>query len=180
MGIDNTSPKRLKNCTRSLAPIIHTLFMLSITTCQIPEEWRAHLITSIFKTGDRTDVINCHPISLLCLLSKVLEKLVYNYIIGSIESLLSKHQFGFIKGRSCLQQLLLYLHHVVEAQECSNSIDVVYLDLRRAFDTVSHTKLLHKLQFYGITDQLWKWFESYLLSRYQCVKINQSVSQLLP
>ena len=152
MGIDNISPKLPKNYTRSLAPIIHTPFMLSITTCQIPEEWRTHLITCIFKTGDRTDVRNYHPISLLCLLSKVLEKLVYNSIIGSIENLLSKHQFGFIKGRSCLQQLLLYLHHVVEARECSNSIDVVYLDLLKAFHTPSFSisfNFMESLVSYG-------------------------------
>ena len=82
-------------------------------------------------------------------------------------------------GRSCLQQLLLYLNTIVEAHECSNSVDVIYLDLRKAFDSVSYLKLLHKLKFYGITGQLLRWFKSYLFNRWQCVRINQSISQLL-
>ena len=60
--------------------------------------------------------------------------------------------------------------------------DVIYLDLRKAliFDSVSHLKLLHKLKFYGITCQLLCWFKSYLFNRWQCVRVNQSTSQLLP
>ena len=71
--------------------------MLSITTCQLPEEWRIHLVSPIFKSDERNDVRNYRPISLLCLLSKVLERLVYNNIINSIKGTFSKHQFGFIE-----------------------------------------------------------------------------------
>ena len=150
--------------------------MLSITTCQLPEEWRIHLVSPIFKSGNRNDVRNYHLVSLLCLLSKVLERLVYNNIINFIKGTFSKHQFG--EERSCLQQLLLYLDTIVEAHECSNSVDVIYLDLCKAFDSVSHLKLLHKLKFYGITGQLLHWFKSYLFNRWQCVRVNQSTSQL--
>ena len=75
---------------------------------------------------------------------------------------------------------LISEHHRVEAHESSNSVDVIYSDLHKAFDSVSHLKLLHKLKFYGITGQLLRWFKSYLFNRWQCVRVNQSTSQLLP
>ena len=74
-------------------------------------EWRTHCVTPIFKSGNKHNVANYRPISLLCVTSKVLERLVFNHVIGYLTKHLSNLQFGFMTGRSSLQQLLLFMNH---------------------------------------------------------------------
>ena len=80
-GPDNISPCVLKHCALALTPPLHSLFVRSLQTCQLPSQWKVHLIVPIFKLGDRSDVTNYRPVSLLCVASKVLEKLIYLKII---------------------------------------------------------------------------------------------------
>ena len=105
----------------------------------------------------------------------MLEKVVYNIIIDYVSKKATKHQFGFLPKKSTIQQLLVFVEKVIE-QKCET--DVVYMDFRKAFDSVSHKHLLMKLQSIGITGNVWKWFEAYLKPRYQCVKIGDSYSEL--
>jgi len=114
-------------------------------------------------------------ISLLCILSKVLERIVYNNIIEHVRQVSTKCQFGFLPKRSTLQQLLLFVEHVLEPK-CE--VDVVYMDFRNAFDTVPHDRLLQKIKAVGITGTIWTWFQAYLKQRYQCVKVGDSLSDL--
>ena len=179
-GIDGISPVLLKSCASSLSTPVHTLFLLSITRGTLPKEWKTHLITPIFKSGDKADIRNYRPVSLLCILSKVLEKLIYNSLSEFVSNRISTQQFGFTKGRSSLQQLLVYFSNVVDATDGSASVDVMYLDLCKAFDSVTHTKLLHKLHTYGISGKLWNWFKSYLHDRQQCVRVGNAISGFLP
>ena len=178
--IDNISPILLKNCARSLSTPVHSLFLLSITSGTLPKEWKTHLITPIFKSGDKVDIKNYRPVSLLCILSKVLEKLIYNSIFDSVRKYIFVHQFGFVKGMSSLQQLLVYFNDIMVAIDESATIDFMYLDRCKAFDSVSHTKLLHKLCTYGINGKLLKWLKSYLHDRQQCVKVGNTTSCPLP
>ena len=89
-------------------------------------------------------------------------KLIYNSLSDFVSNCISTHQFEFTKGRSSLQQLLVYLNNIVDATDGSASVDVMYLDLCKAFDSVLHTKLLHKLHTYGISGKLWNCFKSYI------------------
>ena len=125
----------------------------------IPSQWCTHWITPI---GDKSLVSNYRPISLLCILSKVLERVVYNNILRYLECSFSWHQFGFLQGRSAVQQLLLFTERVLEAKSMQTEADVVYMymDFRKAFDSVSHNSLLQKLHATGITDKLWSWLQS--------------------
>ena len=179
-GIDGISPVLLKSCASSLSTPVHTLFLLSITRGALPKEWKTHLITPIFKSGDKADIKNYRPVPLLCILSKVLEKLIYNSLSEFVSNRISTQQFGFTKGRSSLQQLLVYFSNVLDATDRSASVDVMYLDLCKAFDSVSHTKLLHKLHTYGISEKLWNWFKSYLHDRQQCVRVGNAILCFLP
>ena len=159
MGCDGISPKLLKNCALALYQPLHHLFSLSLLQNYLPSEWHTHLIKPIFKSGNRNSVRNYRPISLLCAVSKVLERLVYNGIVDFVSNSVSIQQFGFLRGRSALQQLLIMFNTLI----CSGSqTDVLYLDFRKAFDSVSHNQLLHKLWNFGITDNLWLWIKAYL------------------
>ena len=107
-GIDNISPKVFRYCALPLLKPICHLFTISLQTGSIPTQWRTHCITPIHKSSNKSFVNNYRPISLLCILSKVLEKLVYNKILFYLENSFTKYQYGFLPGRSALQQLLLF------------------------------------------------------------------------
>jgi len=93
----------------------------------------------VFKSWDHTSVTNYRPFSLLCIISKVLEKIIFQHLFDFIYKKLSAHQFGFIPGHSCLQQLLLlftYELHPAKFAHCD--ADVIYLDFKKAFDSAVH------------------------------------------
>ena len=146
----------------------------------IPEEWRTHLITPILKSGDKSKVNNYRPISLLCSVSKVLEKIIYDKIISFVVDHINPAQFGFLQHHSTLHQLLTFTKYISDSFRNNGQTDVIYLDFKKAFDSVAHNELLAKLWSFGITGTNWKWFQAYLTSRRQCVHFNTITSKLLP
>ena len=165
-GIDLISPKILQTCAPILCQPLHHLFSMSLQYAYIPSSWKIHKIVPIFKAGDKTSVKNYRPISLLSSTSKVLERLVYNKIVNHLVTQINPCQFGFIKGASTLQQLLTFFDFLTNSP---TQIDTIYLDIRKAFDTVSHGILLNHLWSFGITGTLWSWFKCYLTDRVQQV-----------
>ena len=180
MGVNGIGPLILKKCAHVLFEPIHHLFSLSLSHQSIPVEWRTHFITPIHKSGTRSLVNNYRPISLLCIISKVLERIIYNHITVFVTGSLSSIQFGFLKNRSTVKQLLIFLNSVHQSLNNKVQTDVIYLDFSKAFDSVPHNELLVKLWQIGIRGKLWLWFKSYLSSRRQCVHINNFRSSLLP
>ena len=112
-------------------------------------EWRTHPIKPIFKSGDKSSVRNYRPISLLPVISKVLEKLVYNNIVDFVNSFISPSLFGCLRNHSTLQQLLVFFDMILHSS--GSQTDVVPLDFRKAYDSVAHNELLYKLWKFGIT-----------------------------
>ena len=112
--------------------------------------------------------------------SKVLEQCIFKLVFDHIATKISTSQFGFMKGRSSQQQLLLTLHEIHDNLNNSLCTDAVYLDLSKAFDSVSHSILLSKLNLMGISGRLLIWFEAYLDNRVQLVSVNGHHSTLLP
>ena len=100
-------------------------------------------------SGEKNLVSNYRPISLLCNVSKVLEKLVYDKIINFITECIS-----------LVHQLLVFLNFVHNNHD--QQVDIIYLDIKKAFNSIPHDKLLHKLYSCGNQGNLWKWFKSYL------------------
>lgn len=180
MGIDGIGPKILKSCASAICIPLHHLFCLSLSSGIIPSQWKMHLITPVFKSGDRSIINNYRPISLLCCFSKVLERLVHDKLSPHITSTVSQHQFGFLRGRSCQKQLLKMLSEIYMNRARKHCTDVVYLDLRKAFDSVCHPILIKKLQTFGVTGTLLNWLINYLTGRLQLVSIRGSLSGTLP
>ena len=79
--------------------------------------------------------------------------------------LLTKCQLGFIKGRSCVTQLLAVLDKWTEALDMGNNLDAVYLDFAKAFDSVLQQRHLMKIKGYGISAKIWKWIEEFYCSK---------------
>ncbi len=103
-----------------------------------------------------------------------MEKLIRNTVVEHMESnrLFTTHQYGFRKGYSCNTQLLEALEDWTEAIELKKEVDILYIDLRKAFDTVPHQRLLKKLKGYGIEGNIYSWIEDFLKDRKQKVVVN--------
>ena len=172
----------MKSCGVALYVPIHHIFSLSITNHVIPSEWKCHSIIPMHKSSDRSQVTNYRPISLLCVISKVLECIVYDHLNKFIltNNILADSQFGFHHQHSTTQQLLLFLNKVHYCLNSNASCDVTYLDFHKAFDSVSHNELLIKLWNIGITGNLWLWIKEYLSDRHQRLCIDGCYSSSLP
>ncbi|VDP96611.1 unnamed protein product [Trichobilharzia regenti] len=90
--------------------------------------------------------------------------------------LLTEEQHGFRPGRSCLTNLLLAMEDWVDARDKNHLLDIVFIDLSRAFDKVSHLGLLSKLKRFGLDQRLCEWFRDYLMDRRQKVRVNGVLS----
>ena len=119
-------------------------------------------------------------ISLLCIVSKLCECCILRKILPGVIHLLSSVQHGFVRGRPCVTQLLTFLHDLGASLDAGDEIDVIYLDFSKAFDSVPHGKLLHKLSLFGIQGPLHAWFTDYLNSRSQRVVIGGTFSSWVP
>ena len=145
-----------------------------IDSCCVVITRRVTLRTPFFR------LLLYRPISLLCIVSKILERLVYNKVMPFLFNTFSTYQFGFLPKRSTIQRLLLVLNIIHKALHSNKGVDILYLDFRKAFDSVSHCKLLNKLWSVRIRGNLWCWFRAYLNNRYQYVRINNNYSGMLP
>ena len=97
---------------------------------------------------------------------KVLGLIIYRNVIDFISPLISPLQFGLLRGRSTLQQLLIFFQFGLHSLDNRLQVDFLYIDLRKAFDSVPHSELLYKLwTLFGTTHALWKWFRAYLFSK---------------
>ena len=169
MGCDKLSPRVLKACATSLCEPVAQLFNRSMTFSELPTVWKCHKITPVPKSGDLSKINNYRPISLLCILLKVMESILYSNIIDFVRPQLSNYQYGFLSNRSCVQQLLTCHHEIIKGYECGKASDMVFLDFKKAFDSVPHDELLYKLWRIGITGSLWRWFRAYLNNRWHYV-----------
>ena len=155
------------------------LINLSIKQGIFPDELKIARVVPIFKSGDKALVSNYCPISVLSFVSKIYEKIMYNYLIDFINdhNILYKYQFGFRKQYSTNHAIISLVEKINSALYNGNFMIGVYLDLKKAFDTVDHKILIRKLHAYGIIGNILNWFKSYLHNRKQYVYINKTKSK---
>ena len=178
-GPDEIPPIVLSQCANSLAPSLCALMNKSLELGQFPENWRSANICPIYKSGDKSDITNYRPISLLSVASKVAERCIFNRIYPLLHDQIYTLQQGFMKGRSTVTQLLQVLHDIQKSVIKGEQVDMVYLDFEKAFDKVPHDLLIEKLQSFGIYGNLLKWLNSYLTNRQQRVVLEGKSSSWL-
>ena len=172
-GPDGIHPRLLSECAGQLGEPLSVLFRLSLDMGVLPSDWKRANISAIFKKGSRHDAANYRPVSLTCIACKVMESMVRDAIMQHLLSnkLLSDHQHGFTPGRSCSTQLLKVIDEWTEMLDNGKSLDVVFFDFAKAFDSVPHRRLLLKLSAYGIRGKLLSWIEHFLIDRWQRVTV---------
>ena len=119
---------------------------------RVPDDWKNAHVTAIFKKGKKTTPGNYRPVSLTSILCKLMESIIRDKLMEfeSERDLLSGDQHGFRSNRSCVTQLPEIVKIWTSMLDEGGGIDVVYLDFRKAFDSVPHERLLKKVQSYGI------------------------------
>ena len=137
-------------------------------------------VIPVHKKGNREDVENYRPISLLCIVSKVMERCILNHMFPTLKNSLHHLQHGFMKGKSCATQMVDFVHTLGKSLDNKIQIDVLYLDFSKAFDSVPHHLLLHKMKSFGINGQLHAWFTNYLSDRRQCILVEGETSEWKP
>ena len=177
-GGDNIHPKLLFELRLVLAEPIAKLFNKSLSTGEVPTDWKNATVTALFKKSNRSEPGNYRPVSLTSILCKILESIIKDKIVEHLQvfNLINDSQHGFMKGRSCLTNLLEYLETVTKLLDEGVPVDVIYLDFAKAFDKVPHARLLKKLEAHGIEGDFTRWIKNWLGGRRQRVNIKGKLS----
>ena len=165
-----------------ILPILVHIINLSLATGIMPDDLKRAKVLPLFKSENCHIFNNYRPISILPVLSKVFEKIVHQHLIKVFDShnLLYKYQFGFRKYHST-EMALAVLNHNITTSFNHNKITLgIFLDFRKAFDTVNFEILLNKLNYYGIRGIPLNWLKNYLTNRTQYVSFSNFTSSKLP
>ena len=173
-GPDGINPLFLANTAESLAIPITIILRKTLETGKLPEEWKQANVSPIFKKGKKSAPNNYRPVSLTCILCKLMEKIIREKIVDHLEqnNLISNKQHGFVSGRSCVTQLIDVLDIWTKTLDEGGTIDAIYMDYQKAFDSVPHRRLIAKVKAHGIRGNTLAWIQDFLSNRSQKVIIN--------
>ena len=175
-GPDKLSANMIKLCGHHLSLPLQIIFENILDTGIFPDQWKEANVTPVHKKNDKQIITNYRPISLLPILGKVFERIVFKNLYNYLNSnnLITKKQSGFIPGDSCTNQLLSLVHEIHAAFDDKKCLEVrsVFLDMSKAFDKVWHKGLIFKLKQNGVDGKLLNFFTNYLSNRKQRVVIN--------
>ena len=151
MGLDEIHLRVLRELAEMIAELLSIIYQHSLLTREVPEDWRLANVTPIYKKGCREDPGNYRPVSLTSVPGKVMEQIVLREIMWHVwdNRGIRPSQHGFTKGKSCLTNLISFYDPVTRLVDEGKAVDVVYLDLSKAFDTVSHS-ILQKLAAHSL------------------------------
>ena len=158
-------------------PFTH-IINLSLKHGIMPESCKKAMVTPIYKAGDPSDPGNYRPISILPILGKAIESFINEQLMNYIDEnkILTMQQYGFRKNYSTTFLMLDLFDKIYAAKEKNKKPAIVFLDIKKAFDTVNHQILIQKLKHYGLKGSALNWFKNFLSNRYQQTKIGKLIS----
>ncbi len=178
-GPDGFSAFLLKRLRNSISLPLSLIFNLSYESGIVPTIWKNAIVCPVYKgVGSRTCTENYRPISLTSVCCKIMESLVSKALLSHMKAnnFLTVAQHGFLSKSSTLTAQLSCYNVWNRALDNWEWIDVISLDYSKAFDTVSHNKLLYKFQQYEFSEKMCTWMKSFLQNRKQCVKVGDVLS----
>ncbi|PFX11729.1 putative RNA-directed DNA polymerase from transposon X-element [Stylophora pistillata] len=180
-GVDGIPSRLLKDGSDALAYPLSLIFNLTIQQNVIPAEWKKAKVTPLHKSGSKDDPRNYRPISVLPVVSKVLERLIHKQLASFFDdhNLLCKLQSGFRRMHSTETAVTYFADEILLNMDKGLVTGSVFIDLAKAFDTVDHDILLRKLEYYGICEESLLWFKDYFTGRKQFVQIDSHSSEEL-
>ncbi len=181
-GPDGLPPAFYKLLALELSNPLSTIFEISYHTGVLPSIWSTAHVVPVFKKGSVSDPVNYRPISLTCVACKIMESVITKHLLFYLRyhNLISKNQHGFLDKHSTCTQLLECINDWTHALDNKYYVDCVYIDYSKAFDSVSHPKLLAKLEAYGISGLTHNWIKGFLANRTFKVNLNGFLSAAKP
>lgn len=171
--------KVIKASVSKLAPIITYMFNKCLNENKIPNDWKTAVVTPLYKNkGENSDINNYRGISVIPPIAKVFEKILANQIVEFLEQnkILTNDQHGFRTSHSCetaLHQIISHMNEVLSNRQIGLYL---FVDFKKAFDTVDSNLLLFKLKLYGFDEKSINLISDYFSDRKQYVKINMARS----
>ena len=168
-GVNKISAKVLRAAASAIAQSLAEIFNMPIDSNCFPSDWKTARVIPLFKKGQWSVLDNYRPISILLVVSNIMERFLYNQIYGYFtrKQLLSKNQFCFRPLHSTTSTLLDCTKEWYVNMDRRLYNLVVLLDLKKAFDTINHGILLKKLQMYGFETRALNFMRDYLRNRTQ-------------
>ena len=171
----------LKRCSDTLAEPLSIIFNIVYNTGIVPAEWKLTNVVPVFKKGEKKSVKNYRPISLTCICSKIMDRIVQEEILNRTSHLIDRRQHGFLESKSCTTNLISLVEDVAFSLHNRISTDIIYFDFAKAFGTVNHDLLLRKLKYkFKIDGRILKFLCNYLSNRKQRVVLSNNFSSCLP
>jgi len=173
-GPDGMHPRVPKEMAGEIANALVVIYQNSLDSGVVPADWKTANVTPLFKKGGRQKAGNYRPVSLTSVVGKMLESIIKEEIARhlDINCPIGKTQHGFMKGRSCLTNLVEFFENITCAVDNGEPVDVVYLDFQKAFGKVPHQRLLHKIKVHSVMGNVLAWIEDWLTNRKQRVGVN--------
>ena len=177
-GPDGVWTRILHKLADVLAKPLSMIFTKLFAEGCVPSIWKKANVCPIFKKGVKGDTGNYRPVSLTCVIGKVMESLLRDSVVKHLvlHQLIRASQHGFMLGRSTLTNLLAYLESLTALVDEGHAVDVLYLDFAKAFDKVPHARLIEKCRGLGIGGKVLSWIQEWLTGRQQRVVLNGKYS----
>ncbi|KAK4816396.1 hypothetical protein QYF61_016713 [Mycteria americana] len=181
-GQNGIHPRVLRELAEVLTKPLSILYEQSWLTSEVPVDWRLANMTPIYKKGQKEDPGNYRPVSLTSVLRNIMERVMLSAITWHVQDnqVIRPSQHGFMKGRSCLTNLISFYDKMTCLEHKGKAVDVVYLDISKAFDTVSLSILLEKLAAHGLDGWTLCWVKCWLDGWAQRVVVNGVKSSWQP
>ena len=178
-GPDKLWPRVLHKLSTVIALPLSIIYTRCLAEGTVPPDWKLANVAPIFKKGSKGSAGNYRPVSLTCVLCKVMESILRDAIVEHLDrnNLLRCSQHGFMSGKSTLSNLLEYLEELTRLVDEGHSVDIVYLDFAKAFDKVPHMRLAKKCEGLGIQGNILGWIQEWLSDRKQRVVLNGNASK---
>lgn len=181
-GYDNMPIKLIKDAVHYVTSPLTFIFNLSFTSGKFPDAFKIAKVTPVYKKGPKDEAGNYRPISVLPVLGKVFEKIVNNRLLDFLEKnhVLYEHQYGFRKKYSTKLSMINLVNTLRNSMDEGRITLGIFVDFKKAFDTINHDILYSKLSHYGIRGIALQWFKDYFYRRFQFVQYGNVTSPMLP
>ena len=175
-GLYSCPTQLLKHSCDIISPVLTNFLNKSVSLGAYPSKLKMSEVIPVYKSDDETDACNYRPISLLSNFNRSFEYIMYNRMNIFIHQLLSSSQYDFRQAHSTEHAILDMVESIRTNMDKRLFSCAVFIDLKKAFDTVDHKILLDKLNYYGLRGIDNQWFSSYLTNRTQTTEINSFIS----
>ena len=149
-GDDGIPPSFVAECLPAICFSLFRIFNTSLNTGIFPTRWKTNFLIPLFKCDNKNEIMNYRPVCIISVIPKLFESIVYSKISNQFKWVISPLQHRFCSGRSTLTNLSIFSEYISSNLACGHQGISIYLDFRKAFDTVSHIILISKLKSLGI------------------------------